>query len=85
MSCSPIIGETERERAILLSLLVAELMPNAGKHAFDVGQFGERHHLVGDTNAARLLRAKTLAGQRIAADLANTDGVAHGMASSILE
>jgi two-component sensor histidine kinase len=73
-----------RERAILLSLLVAELMPNASKHAFDVGQFGERHHLVGDTNAARLLRAKTFAGQRIAADLADTDGVAHGMASSIL-
>ena len=44
-----------RERAILLSLLVAELMPNASKHAFDVGQFGERHHLLGDTNAARLL------------------------------
>ena len=44
-----------RERAILLSLLLAELMPNASKHAFDVGQFGERHHLVGDTNAARLL------------------------------
>ncbi len=29
-----------RERAMLLSLLVAELMLNASKHAFDVGQSG---------------------------------------------
>jgi two-component sensor histidine kinase len=29
-----------RERAMLLSLLVAELMLNASKHAFDIGQSG---------------------------------------------
>jgi two-component sensor histidine kinase len=32
-----------RERAMLLSLLVAELMLNASKHAFDVGQSGNIH------------------------------------------
>src|SRR6266851_8464639 len=39
-------------------------------------QIGQRHHLVHETNAASILRAETLTGQRIAADLPHADGVA---------
>ena len=39
-------------------------------------QLGERHHLVHEADAARLLGAEALAGQRIAAHLADADGVA---------
>ena len=39
-------------------------------------QLGQRHHLVHEADAAGIIRAKTLAGQRVAADLADADGVA---------
>jgi len=39
-----------RERAMLLSLLVAELMLNASKHAFDVGQSGNTMETVGSNH-----------------------------------
>jgi hypothetical protein len=56
MSCSPIIGETEPGTGDTALTPGGGIDLNASKHAFDVGQFGERHHLVGNTNAARLLR-----------------------------
>ena len=45
---------------------------------FDAGAFQlrQRYHLMHQTDAAGLLRIKTFAGQRVAANLPDADGVA---------